>query len=218
MNQVIKLPSYDELVNDNEVSLKENKLTFLLNQQPVPSWIKENEGIKYLPIERIEYLLTKIFPKWWVEVKSTQLLANSVVVTVRLFVKNPITGETEYQDGLGASPIQVNKGSSPSDFTQIKSKAIMLAAPMAKTYAVKDAAEMFGKIFGKDIGRKDEISYDSVLKEEITIETLTQLYDETKNKLKSEDQEYARRVLEKKEKESFKKLKNKLLNYKNEKV
>lgn len=38
-----------------------------------------------------------------------------------------------------------------------------MAVPAAKSYAIKDAAEMFGKIFGKDLNRKDEISYMEML-------------------------------------------------------
>jgi len=33
------------------------------------------------------------------------------------------------------------------------------SAPAAESYAFKDAAEKFGKIFGKDINRKDNITY-----------------------------------------------------------
>jgi hypothetical protein len=39
----------------------------------------------------------------------------------------------------------------------------MKAAPAAESYAVKDAAEKIGKIFGKDLNRKDEIIYDSLI-------------------------------------------------------
>ena len=35
----------------------------------------------------------------------------------------------------------------------------MIAAPMAKSYAIKDAAEMLGKLFGKNLNRKEDIDY-----------------------------------------------------------
>jgi hypothetical protein len=35
-----------------------------------------------------------------------------------------------------------------------------MAFPMAKTIAIKDAADHFGKLFGADLNRKDVISYE----------------------------------------------------------
>jgi len=40
----------------------------------------------------------------------------------------------------------------------------MKAAPAAESYAVKDAAEKIGKIFGKDLNRADQIVYDELAK------------------------------------------------------
>ena len=34
-----------------------------------------------------------------------------------------------------------------------------MAFPMAKTIAIKDACDHFGKLFGSDLNRKDEINY-----------------------------------------------------------
>jgi hypothetical protein len=38
----------------------------------------------------------------------------------------------------------------------------MMAAPAAKSYAVKDAAEQIGAIFGKNLNRADKANYDSL--------------------------------------------------------
>jgi hypothetical protein len=114
---------------------------------------------KYLPIERVEYLLTTIFIKWRVEIQSAQVMANSVVVILRLFVLNPLTAEWDYQDGIGAAPIQTEKGAAATDFGKVNTLAVQMAAPAAESYAFKDAAEKFGKLFGKDLNRKDEINY-----------------------------------------------------------
>ena len=40
----------------------------------------------------------------------------------------------------------------------------MMAAPSAESFAIKDAAEKLGKIFGKDLNRKDAMAYDSLIK------------------------------------------------------
>ena len=98
MSNITKLPTFQDLITDTQESLKQNALTVLLNQDPPKAWLVTHpmiKGYNYLPIEKIEYLLTRIFTKWSVDVKSVQILANSVCVTVRLVVKNPITGETE---------------------------------------------------------------------------------------------------------------------------
>jgi hypothetical protein len=119
---------------------------------------------KYIPIEKIEYLLTRIFGNFNVEIRSTQIVANSVVVTVRLHVINPINGQAMWQDGIGAAPIQTDKGAGATDWNAVKTDGVQKAAPAAETYAVKDAAEKFGKIFGRDVSRKGSMNYTDLLK------------------------------------------------------
>lgn len=153
------LPAIDELYQDVELSSKYNELNRLLNCAPKPQWIRTNpfaNNSKYLPIGIVEYLLTSIFLKFRVEIKSTQVIANSVCVAIRLYVLDPITGEWDWQDGIGASPIQTEKGAAATDFTKVNTSAVQMAAPAAESYAFKDAAEKFGKLFGKDLNRKDE--------------------------------------------------------------
>ena len=167
MSQLTKLPTLQELLTDTEDSLKQNALTVLLNQNPPAQWLSEHpmiKGYKYIPIEKIEYLLTRIFGQWHVEVRNTQIVANSVVVTVRLHVNNPISGEAMWQDGIGAAPIQTDKGAGATDWNSVKTDGVQKAAPAAETYAVKDAAEKFGKIFGRDVARKGSMNYTDLLK------------------------------------------------------
>jgi hypothetical protein len=40
----------------------------------------------------------------------------------------------------------------------------MKAAPAAESFAVKDAAEKIGKLFGRDLNRADQILYDELAK------------------------------------------------------
>ena len=172
-----QLPALVDLY-DGDLELKDdqNKLNILLNQPPNPKWIKEHplaKGVKYIPIGRIEYLLTRLFIKWRVEIKSIQVVANSCVVVVTLHYQNVENNEWSCQDGIGAAPIQTDKGAGAMDWNATKSDAVMKAAPAAESYAIKDAAEKIGKIFGKDLNRKDEIIYDSLTnilpEEKITI-------------------------------------------------
>lgn len=167
MSDKMQLVKLEDLFTDKEMATRQNELNILLNAEPKAGWIKEHpfvKGLKYIPIERVEWLLTMIFQKWRVEVKDVRQIANSVVVLVRLHVFNPVANDWEYQDGVGASPLQVDKDAGAIDWNSIKSGAVQMSAPSAETYAIKDAAEKFGKIFGKDMNRKDIISYE-ILKE-----------------------------------------------------
>lgn len=162
-----KLPALKDLY-DGDLTLKQgqNELNLLLNQPPKAEWIKEHpfaKGVKYIPIERVEFLMTRLFIKWRLEVKQIQVIANSCVVTVRLHYQNIEDNEWGWQDGIGAAPIQTEKDSGAMNWDKVRSDSVMKAAPAAESYAFKDAAEKIGKIFGKDMNRKDEIIYDSLI-------------------------------------------------------
>jgi hypothetical protein len=166
MTEKRQLPALADLY-DGDLELKDdqNKLNILLNQPPKASWIKDHpfaKGVKYIPIGRIEYLLTRLFIKWWVEIKSIQTIANSCVVILTLHYQNVENNEWSCQDGIGAAPIQTEKDSGAMDWNKVRTDSVMKAAPAAESYAIKDAAEKIGKIFGKDLNRKDEIIYDNL--------------------------------------------------------
>jgi hypothetical protein len=157
---IADLYSKDHLPTIHETSL----FQVLVNQNPKNEWIRQHPMTRgeYLPIERVEWLLTQIFIEWKVEIKSVQVVANSVVVTIRLYVFDQMKKEWKWQDGVGASPIQTDKGAGAMDWNAVKSDAVMKAAPAAESFAVKDAAEKFGKLFGRDLNRKETFSYDNL--------------------------------------------------------
>lgn len=170
-----QLPTLEDLISEKELISQLNDLNKLLNQPPPSKWLiphplatkevigedghKKKVPIDYLPIARVEYLLSRVFTAWRKEIKEVKLIANSVVVTVRLHVLNPVTGEWDWQDGVGAAPLQTEKGAGATEFDKIRSAAVQIGAPAAESYAVKDAAEGFGKIFGKDLNRNFEMDY-----------------------------------------------------------
>lgn len=150
-----------DMDNIEELVLNDQFLQ-VVNINPPTKYIKDHplaKGVKYIPIEKIEMMLTKIFQNWFVEVLREGQILNSVYVTVRVNYKHPITGEWLHQDGLGAVPIQVDRGENASNLSAIKSNAITLGLPSAKSYAIKDACEHIGKLFGRDLNRKDTIAY-----------------------------------------------------------
>lgn len=139
-----------------------DQLNGLLNKQPPASWVKKHpfaKGVDYIPIDKVEMLLTKIFQQWRCEVISVSQLFNSISVHVRLHYLHPVTGQWMYHDGVGAVGVQTDAGSGASNLSSIKQNAVMLALPAAKSYALKDAAELIGVIFGSNLNRKDTMAF-----------------------------------------------------------
>lgn len=163
-----QLPALADLHHDVEHAFKSDQLNLLLNQ-PVPDkWIKDHpfaRNVKYIPIEKIEFLLTRIFQEWRVEILSEGPLFQSVYVKVRLHYKNPLSGEWSFHDGLGAVGVQTDAGKPASDLAAIKQDAIMKALPAAESYAIKDAAEKLGELFGKNLNRKDTLAFQGAYSE-----------------------------------------------------
>jgi hypothetical protein len=66
------LPTVAELFADNlEQAFKHEQLNLLLNQEPKKEWVKEHpyiKGYKYLPIDKVEFMLRKIFKEFSIEV------------------------------------------------------------------------------------------------------------------------------------------------------
>jgi len=159
-----KLPTLQDLYSDVELAQKEDSFLVLMNQLPKESWIKVHpfvQNYRYLPIDKIEYLLKKIFKTYKIEVIKTGLLFNAVECHVRVWYKHPLTGEMLFHDGVGAQELQTQKntGSLKLDMSNVNKGAVTMALPIAKTIAIKDACDHFGKLFGSDLNRKDTLEY-----------------------------------------------------------
>lgn len=162
MNNNYRVPTLAELYADDDKAYKDDEFTRLLNSDPPAHWIKTHKqtGIKYLPVDKVEILLDRIFiGRWRREILTVQLIVNAIQVTVRLWVFHPIRQEWTFHDGAGAMPIQLKSGSNPSDLANINHNAIQMNTPAAVSYALKDAADNLGKIFGRDVTRKDTVNY-----------------------------------------------------------
>lgn len=161
-----KLPSIKELTNDIEMYNRLDEFNLLMNQNPPKEWLKRNPfggNALYIPIERVEFLLKRIFKNYKIEVREIVQIFNGVSCTVRLHYIHPITGEWSFHDGVGAGQIQTKKGSSPADMQNINNNAIQLCVPIARAEAVKNAAKTFGKLFGSDLNRKSSPNYNREL-------------------------------------------------------
>jgi hypothetical protein len=170
------LPSLEELRDESHSELwaKDNALNVLLNSDPPDKWMLKHKTITrdvngkkepyfYLPVGRLEWLMTRIFVNWHVEILTVQLLANSVCVTVRVHYQDPVTSQWKWTDGVGATPLQTASGAGAVDFNALKSAAVQMAAPAAESYAFKDAVEKLGNLFGKDIARTSQMDYMGLL-------------------------------------------------------
>lgn len=197
------LPKISDLYNDISTFSKEEQVfSALLNEEPNSEWIRTHPFIcnyKYLPINRIEFLLKAIFLAYKIEITGQGTAFNGVWVSVRVHYRHPISGEWLYHDGIGAAQLQTAKGTSPAELQNINNGAISMAFPIAKTVAIKDACDHFGRLFGSDLNRKDIIPYekpekivpferghkvwdkavDSVKKGQVTIEQIKSKYNLT---------------------------------------
>lgn len=136
------------------------QLNIILATPPPPAWVKVHPFIqnhKYLPIDKVEYLLRSCFKKFQIEVKEVKQLFNAIQVTVRVHYLNPATNEMMYHDGVGAWDLQTQSKSGPLklDISNINTGAVPMATGIAKTVAIKDACDHFGTLFGANLNRKD---------------------------------------------------------------
>jgi hypothetical protein len=145
-----------------ELAGKSEGLNYILSATPPPEWVKEHpyvKGHKYIPIDKVEHLLRKIFKKYRIEITGQGTAFNGVWVTVRVHYLDPTTGEMSYHDGIGAQQLQTAKGTSPADLANINNGALSMAFPIAKSLAIKDACDMFGNIFGANLNRRDVAAF-----------------------------------------------------------
>jgi hypothetical protein len=147
-----------------ETAVPLEQLNVILSTPPPETWVKEHpfvKGHKYLPIDKVEYLLRRCFKRYRIEVIKTGMLMNAIEVTVRVHYFNPATGTMEFHDGVGACELQTTKGSGglKLDMSNVNKGAVTMALPIAKTIAIKDACDHFGDLFGANLNRKDVANF-----------------------------------------------------------
>jgi hypothetical protein len=221
MNQIqkYKAPTIADLIADKEMAFAQDDLNMILNT-PVPQqWIKQHPMVKangnplpYIPVKRVKWLLKRIYGKYEWEIKDCKQVLNAMVVIGRLTITNPVTGEKESQEGVGAAAIQMDKGATQGDLSSIKANAIQIGAPAAESYALKNAAEKFGDIFGGNIYDIDNTAYAPVFNEDVrraenaTIDDIKELYDLKRTLLSPDEIENADRIINNQESKSYSKL------------
>jgi len=203
------LPTIQELHGSNSItSYKNDQLNLLLNQEPKKEWVKDHpyvKGHKYIPIDKVEFMLRKIFKKYSIEITNQGTSFNGVWVTVRVHYFHPTEATMMYHDGIGAVQLQVAKGTSPADLSNINQGALSMAYPIAKTLAIKDACDHFGKLFGCDLNRRDTMPF-TIDKDILELkEELIQLFEIKKENLPLNEQNHFDRIIKMNEENSYKK-------------
>jgi hypothetical protein len=203
------LPTIQELHEENAlVSYKNDQLNLLLNQEPKKEWVKEHpfvKGHKYIPIDKVEFMLRKIFKKYSIEITGQGTSFNGVWVTVRVHYFHPTEATMMYHDGIGAVQLQTAKGTSPADLANINNGALSMAYPIAKTLAIKDACDHFGKLFGCDLNRKDTMAFKVDANPLESKETLVALFDLMQDLVPLDKREHIERIINTSEVKNYKK-------------
>lgn len=159
------LPNFADLLRPEAVDEHEDKFLQLVNRPCPDAWTKKHKFInggkhEYLPIDKVRWLLTRIFGAFVKEeILSVQQHFNSEVVTVRLHYCIPGTNIWLWQDGIGAVAVQTAQGEAAANLAAIKGDAVMKASPSAASYAIKNAAAKIGKVFGSDLNESDVIGF-----------------------------------------------------------
>lgn len=215
------LPTLADLAKDIEQAYQSDQLNLLLNQHPPLSWVKEHPYIKqevtiegqkrkvpykYLPIDKVEHLLRKIFKLYRIEITGQGQAFNGVWVTVRVHYLHPTNGTWEFHDGIGAAQLQTKQGTSPADLLNVNNGALSMAFPNAKTIAIKDACDMFGTLFGANLNRRDAIEFKPDANLSIDWTEIKDLYELKQESCTPDEQMNIERVIKNEETASYKKV------------
>lgn len=161
------------------------KFLIRLNQEPDPKEIAKTPDGKAsdLPISYVEMTLDELFYGLWSTRNfTTKLISNEVVGELELEVIHPVTQLPIVRIGSAAIQIMVDKvpdGMSGQERNQWalnaankKPNALDMAYPKLKAECTKNAAKTLGKVFGRDLNRRDKVdSYKpSIMKNETTKE------------------------------------------------
>lgn len=149
-----------QLYKEPAILAERDKLVVFLNQEPPAEWVKIHPNIKdhkYIPIDKIEWMLKRFFKVYNIEIKDYRQLLNAISVSVRVHYLDPIDNVMTWQDGAGAWDLQTSSGTGvlKLDGSNLNRGAVPMALGIAESIAIKDACDHIGNIFGANLNRKD---------------------------------------------------------------
>lgn len=195
------IPTKDELFSDlADMTEIEDEMTMLLCLNPKKEWLKEHAdfpGHFYLPIDKVEILLNRLFKEVSVEVLREGLQPSlGVFISIRLHYFDSRFGKMRFQDGTAGIPCN-------------KKNELKSAFQIAKSEAIKDAAHHIGKVFGRDLNRSS-IDMQIGQPEPNKWVRLRRLFENVENEIGGSLLLDIQRVLDNREEPSYTKLKNQL--------
>lgn len=190
--------------------IKTNKdLIELLNENPPENWLKVHPEIstyKYLPIDKVEFLLRSIFGlNYKIEVLDSKEMFNATSVSIRVHFREFDEPKNWYfYDGVGAEEPEKNivENVKTKDF---KDYSVSAALPNAKSNAVKNACYGFGKLFGSDLNRNDTIIKEARLNPKQKLDKIKKMFQELEENIPSKDFSNYKRIIENEEVNSYNK-------------
>lgn len=127
-----------------------------LNIDPTKE-VKQRQGISYLPISAIEATLDEMYAGLWkTEKMEWKVIVNEIVVSLELHVFHPVAKVWISRCGVGVAQIRQSKGAKIQDIESKIKNGLEMDVPHAKSDAIKNAAKSLGKIFGRDLSRKQQ--------------------------------------------------------------
>ena len=197
------LPTYADLLTP--ISESENTLNSLFNSPVIMEWVVSHPDFsdyKYLPIEKVIFLLNKILKNNWdVEIISRTTVRNYVEVSVRIHYFDIDSEEWRYKDGIATC-----------EFTAPHS--LRSAFQIAKSGAICDAMGVF-PLFGSELNKnqKPNVAEQSVKKDKWG--KLSDLFEEVRSLLVQTDIEVIEQDIANKNNIAYPKLRYKLNALKN---
>ena len=151
-----------------------------LNREPNANEVKPTPDgkAKSLAISFVEMTLDELFfGQWDTQNFKWQAIANEVQGSLELVVVHPVTGKFITRVGAASVIITVDKvPDSIKDNQQERNRwaldpsnkkpnALDLSFPKLKSECLKNAAQSLGKVFGRDLNRRESDQYNAPMKE-----------------------------------------------------
>jgi hypothetical protein len=148
-----------------------------LNKEPDPAELKNTPDgkAKDLPISYVEMTLDELFfGQWGTRSFQWSVISNEVQGALELFVIHPYTGKELIRTGAASIQIMVDKA--PDGMVgqernrwyltpeNKKPNALDMAFPKLKAECTKNAAKSLGKLFGRDLNRKEADVFKPVIR------------------------------------------------------
>lgn len=179
--QVMRVTENNELVNLKPSIDIQAREAWLKKLSSKPEKTDKQGSAEGIPISYLENLLDEIYLGiWCTENFRYQVIANEIVGTIDLRVFDPTIQAWLTRSGSAAVMIRQNSGSAITDIGAKLKNALMLDMPKLETMCLKAAAKRLAKIFGRDLNRKHEDTYEEVYSHEIE---LNEIIEPLKNDL-----------------------------------